>query len=422
VSLTINESNSPTARALSPNAEQRAAFSAALDLLAEKLAEDERELGVLFPYVTGPDGRWRTMSAGRSAGYEEARWTHGNWFCGFWVGLHLAAHLRTGDAASLETARQRMQLVAQRKDDPNTHDIGFIFLSSALPGYAITGDPWFAEIAVAAAERLRARLVATQTGAYIAAWGPLTDPRGRASSAIDTMANIPLLYWAARHTGDDSFRVAAEAHARKTESAFIRADGSTYHAVEYDPHSGARQRGHTFQGYSDESFWSRGQGWAVLGFAATAAANGNRHDLDLASRLADVFLDRLDSMRVPPWDFDDPAGEEATRDSSAAAIMADALLAVSDLHPDQRAAERRYSQALAILENLCTHCLAAGPDRGLLRHGCYSKPHGEGTDSAVLFGDFYFARALCRVLMPGRFAPVPAALARGERRGTLDAD
>jgi unsaturated chondroitin disaccharide hydrolase len=54
--------------------------------------------------------------------------------------------------------------------------------------------------------------------------------------------------------------------------------------------------------------------------------------------------------------------------------------------------------------------LARGPDRGLLRHGCYSKPHDDGTDSEVLFGDFYFARALCRLLMPGAFALVPTAL------------
>jgi unsaturated chondroitin disaccharide hydrolase len=394
----------------SPSPDQRAAFGAALDLLSRKLLEDERELGVWFPYVTGPDGRWKTMSAGRSAGYENAGWTHGNWFCGFWVGLHLAAYLHCGDPLFLETARQRMQLVAQRKDDPNTHDIGFIFLSSAMAGHAITGEAWFADLAVAAAERLRARLVATQTGAYLAAWGPLSDARGRASSAIDTMANIPLLYWAAGHTGDGSFRAAAEAHARKTEAAFVRADGSTYHAVEYDPASGARMRGYTFQGFSDESLWSRGQAWAVLGFAATAAANLNRRDLDLACRLADVFLARLGSRPVPPWDFDDPAGERATLDSSAGAILADALLAVSDLHPDPREGHRRYSEALRILQNLCTHCLARGAERGLLMHGCYSKPHGEGTDSAVLFGDFYFARALCRVLMPGRFAPVPPAL------------
>ena len=37
--------------------------------MAAKLAEDERTIGAEFPYVTAPDGTWRTMPASRSAGY-----------------------------------------------------------------------------------------------------------------------------------------------------------------------------------------------------------------------------------------------------------------------------------------------------------------------------------------------------------------
>jgi unsaturated chondroitin disaccharide hydrolase len=253
--------------------------------------------------------------------------------------------------------------------------------------------------------------VTTTAGAYLASWGPLSDERAGASSAIDAMANIPLLYWAADYTGDGSFRAVGEAHARMTSSAFVRSDGSTYHAVEYDPATGERRRGYTFQGYSDESFWSRGQSWAVIGFAATANAYRRRRELDIACRLADVFLARLGEAPIPPLDFDDPAGENATRDSSAGAILADGLLAVSDLHPNREEGARRYRQAVDLVEKLCRHALARGPERGLLRHGCYSKPHDDGTDSAVLFGDFYFARALCRLLLPGAFGPIPVPLA-----------
>ena len=389
-----------------------AVFEAALDLLARKVLEDEAALGVSFPYVTGPDGKWRTMLASRSAGYDGAAWSHGNWFCGFWVGLLLAAYVHTRDQVLLELARERMQLVAPRKDDPNTHDIGFIFLSSALPAFEITGDPWFAELAVRAAERLRARLVTTPAGAYISAWGPLSDARGRRSSAIDTMANIPLLYWAADYTDDGSFRQAGEAHARMTHRNFVRPDLSTYHAVEYDLKTGARRRGYTFQGYGDESSWSRGQTWAVLGFAATAAATGKREYLDIACQLADHFLDRLGGAAIPPWDFDDPAGERALRDSSAGAILANALLQIAAAHPDAADAERRQVQAVGLLQGLCEHALARdGGHRGLLRHACYSQPHNEGTDSAVLFGDFYFVDALLRILAPGQYTRVPSRLA-----------
>ena len=52
------------------------------------------------------------------------------------------------------------------------------------------------------------------------------------------MANIPLLYWAAEAADDGSYRLAGEAHALKTGDAFIRPNGSTFHAVEHDTRTG----------------------------------------------------------------------------------------------------------------------------------------------------------------------------------------
>ena len=128
--------------------------------------------------------------------------------------------------------------------------------------------------------------------------GTARRPAGRASSAIDTMANIPLLYWAAKETGDDSFVLAGEAHAAMTERNFVRSDRTLYHAVEYDDPTGSRTRAYTFQGYSDEFSWSRGAGWAVYGFAATAAATGRRHHLDRAVALATTWLEQLGDRSV----------------------------------------------------------------------------------------------------------------------------
>lgn len=385
---------------------QLAAFIEALDLLAEKLLVDESAIGIEFPFVTAPDGRWRTMPASVSAGYAGENWSHGNWFCGFWVGLLLAAHLHRGEDRFLEIARERMRLVEQRADDPNTHDIGFIFNASAVPAYHVTGEERFADIALAAAARLRSRLVRTRRGAYISSWGPLHDPRGRKSSAIDTMANLALLYWAAEQTGDESFLVAGEQHALMTRDAFIRDDFSTYHAVEYALGSGERVRGYTFQGYADESCWARGQGWAILGFTDTAQATGELAYLRLADNLADHFIRRLDGDPVAPNDFDEPAGPERTRDTAASAVVANALLKMAEIEPDAARAQERRSQAIWLLEGLCGEPLARDAShRGLLKHGCYSKPHDIGADAAVLFGDFYFVDALSRLVMPGSFRP-----------------
>jgi unsaturated chondroitin disaccharide hydrolase len=391
-----------------------AALSAALDVLCQKLLQDEPTLGTRFPYVTHEDGSWDLMAVSNSAGYRDNRnWDHGNWFCGFWVGLLAAAKVHSGDEKFLELARERMVLVAERADDPNTHDIGFIFLSSALPLYHLTGETRWRDLGISAANRLRSRLVVTPKGGYISSWGPMTDARGRSSSAIDTMANIPLLYWAARETGDASYALVARAHALHTLGAFVRDDLTMYHAVEYDTATGERLRGYTFQGMADESSWSRGTGWAVYGLAATAAATSERFFLNEAERLAEKWLAQLNGRIVPPWDFDDKG--DGPEDSSASAIMAAALLDVASLQSDPARAAYWRDHAIRLLTGLCESYLATEPGhRGLLKHACYSQPHRIGVDSAVMFGDYFFIEALMRVCNEGAFIPAKAALPAGE--------
>jgi unsaturated chondroitin disaccharide hydrolase len=386
-------------------------FLETLDLCSKKVLEDEPTLGVNFPYVTSPSGAWELLPASASAGYRGENWSHGNWFCGFWVGLLLVAYLRTGDEKYLNVADERLLLVAPRAKDGNTHDIGFIFYPSAIAAHHITGKSAYAELAAQAADQLRRRLIMTPKGSYISAWGPLDDERGRRSSAIDTMANLPLLYWAAHYRNDASFTLAAEAHALMTCDAFIRPDDSTYHAVEYDLETGDRHRGFTFQGYADESCWSRGQAWAIYGYVRTAEATGKRSYLDLAERLAEHFIARTGPTLIPFWDFDDPAIPDSPLDTSAAAVVASALLDMAALHPDPQRASSWHQHALDILNALCgRHLATEAGHRGLLRHGCYSKPHNQGVDSAVLFGDFFFTEALCSAALPGKLRAVPKRL------------
>jgi unsaturated chondroitin disaccharide hydrolase len=388
---------------------QSALFTDILDRLAVKVAADEPTFGVEFPHVTKPDGSWVVLPASLSAGYSDKGWSHGNWLCGFWVGLLLVSHLHTGEAKFLTWARERMRLVGQRAQDGNTHDIGFIFDSSAVPGFAITGDPFYAQFALEAADKLRARLITTRRGAYLASWGPLDDPRGRAASAIDTMANLSLLYWAANHSDDGSYRLAADAHAEMTAGAFIRPDNSTYHAVEYDVTTGERRRGYTFQGAFDESAWSRGQAWAIYGYVKSARETGKLGYLQLAERLAEYYIGRLAGRQVPPWDFDARGADADIKDTAAASAVASALLDLGRLHPDADAGARWWQRGLAMLEALCRDEFAYEPSQhGLLKNSCYSKPHNEGIDGATMFGDFYFAEALCAVMLPGKFRPLAA--------------
>ena len=375
----------------------------ALDLIAKKTLEDEKTLGAAFPYVTFPDGSWDTMSVSISAGYTGKDWSHGNWFCGFWVGLLLTSYLHTGEENYLKLAADRMVLVEERASDGNTHDIGFIFLSSAMPFYRITGDERHRATALRAAEKLRSRLVVTDRGSYVSSWGPMTDPRGRAASAIDTMANIPLLYWASKEADDASFRLSAEEHAKMTMLSFNREDNTQFHAVEYDTKSGERLRGYTYQGAHDESYWSRGTGWAVMGLAVTAANSGNVDYLNQAIAISEKWFEALGDKAVPPYDYD-AVGGDVPEDSAASAIMAAGLLDLADLHPDETVATHWREKAEFLIKGLCDGYLATeDSQRGILKHGCYSEPHKIGPDAAVMFGDYFFAEALNRIAFPGKF-------------------
>lgn len=382
-------------------------FHEGLDLLVAKIEEDERTIGPEFPYATDTSGAWRTKPASQTEAYT-GEGSFGNWFCGFWIGMLLAAFLRSGRQHFLDIALLRMRSIVPHSDDRNTHDIGFNLCTSVPSAYHITGDPWLREIGVHGANQLRSRVVTTRENAYIPSW-PLVDDRGSRTVQIDTMPILPLLYWAAEESKDAGLREAGEAHARTTQGNFVRPDYSTVHAVEFDQVTGHATRKFTFRGYADGSCWSRGQAWGVYGFVATARATGKIEYLKLAERLADHFLSRLDATLIPFWDFDDPSNPNSPRDSSAAAIVASALLDLSALHPDAEPGAEWRRRGLALLAKLCEHCLAKeATHRGLLKHGCYRKPNNDGLDCASTYGDFYFVEALCAACMPNALRPTPS--------------
>jgi unsaturated chondroitin disaccharide hydrolase len=218
--------------------------------------------------------------------------------------------------------------------------------------WTITHAPYYREVALTAAASLRSRY--RPLGRYIRAWDDDRDGR----TIVDTVMNLGLLYWAGE-------ACAATAVAETTLREHVRADGSTYHVVDFDPATGSVERRGTHQGWSDESCWSRGQAWALYGFSRVYRWTGEPRFLAAARRLADYFLRRLPADRLPPWDFDAPAG--GPRDTAAAAIAASGLLELDRLGGGYRAA------ALGVLAALCG-CLATSGSQGILRHGAADVP------------------------------------------------
>lgn len=331
------------------------------------------------------------------------------WTTGFWPGMLWLVWEGTRDDAVLRAALEQVDRFAERVArgvDLDTHDLGFLYTLSCVVPWRLLGDDRARRAALDAADRLMTRFL--EPAGIVQAWGDLADPRQRGRTIIDSLMNMPLLYWAAGTTGSDHFARAAARHTEQLERHLVRPDGSTFHTYYWDAETGEPLRGDTEQGHRDGSCWARGQAWGVYGFALGYRHARRRSFLDAARRCADHFLARLPDDRVPHWDlvFTDGSGEE--RDSSAAAIAACGLYELAD-HlgdpggPGDGAAARHYrAEGDAILAGLVTGCSTAhgGTSTALLLHGVYDKPKGVGVDEGTLWGDYFYLEALSRRLRP----------------------
>ncbi len=325
-----------------------------------------------------------------------------SWVAGFYSGMLWLAYVATDDELFKRAARSQHAYLVRRLDrrDRLDHDVGFLFLPSLVAEWMITGNVVARAHALDAADVLAGRYV--ENGRFIRAWNDdlyICDGRigwcNRGRIIIDTMMNLSLLFWAAEIRGCRTYADIAIAHAETTGDVLMRSDGSTFHTFEFDPESGAPKGPATYQGAHDRSIWSRGQAWAIYGFLNTYRHTGEERFLALSRAAADYVLDALAGQEslVPVWDFD-VADDSAPIDSSAGAIIASALIDLSETSP--RNGDGRYADiAHAILSELVScHSVADAPAAdGLIVHGASNVPRGE-TNRVLPYGDFFFLEAL----------------------------
>jgi unsaturated chondroitin disaccharide hydrolase len=224
------------------------------------------------------------------------------------------------------------------------------------------------------------------------------DPKKRGLTAIDTMMNLPLLWWAYEKTDDKKYYDVACKHAFTTMQHYVREDSSTCHIVEFDPDSGQVRKKVTWQGYNDESCWSRGHVWAVYGFAIAYRYTKREEFLRTAEKLADYYVANCPPDYVPYWDFNDPEIPNTVKNSSAAAITSSGMLYLSNAEPDETKAEKYREVAYKILEALSKNYLADNSSQGILLHGCFDNPKNIAIDSGLIWGDYYYFEALTKLV------------------------
>jgi unsaturated chondroitin disaccharide hydrolase len=372
-----------------------AAWDRYVALVDQEQARNQRHPGQ-YPHYT-ENGRWVRLSIDATSGWvDEKFYDHGNWTAGFSAGQVWLARNGVGEPARVaDEQRSVLQDVAKRAEDKTTHDLGFLFHPSFVLGRQLgyLEQPDVAP-AITAARSLAERF--NPRGGYLQAFGSLTDARSRSTSTIDTMMNLPLLWWAAAVTGEEELHSRAVAHATASATNLFRPDGSTYHLIRYDPETGDVVAKGTFQGATDASCWSRGQAWAIAGFALSYAETGRRGFAEVARRAWDYFAARIPDDAVVPYDFSLP--DDPVRDASASAIAALGALVLSETADGGRQSSQGRvlrDEAVSVLASLDEHAVRRDADcDGVLLRSCYSKPHGRGLSGALPYGDFYYGLAL----------------------------
>ncbi len=342
-----------------------------------------------FPGPSSVDGKYPPI--------DNDEWTNGFWTGQLWLAWQMSGDSRYRDAAkgTLPSFKER----ARQKIAVDHHDLGFLYTLSCCAAGQLTGDSAAITAAVEAAELLLSRFDATAN--VIQAWGDPSDPLQRGRMIIDCNLNLPLLWWASRQTGDRRFADAADRHLAQAARYLVRHDFSTFHTFYIDTETGAPRHGTTHQGFSDDSAWARGQAWGIYGFALAFRHTGDPAYLELASNLADYFLDRLPSDQICYWDLIFTDGTEP-RDSSAAAIAVCGLLELASMLPLSDSRRDRYADlAAAIVRSLDSGYLAPlSGSNGLLDHAVYHWPNKVGVDECCIWGDYFYLEALLRLKQP----------------------
>lgn len=326
------------------------------------------------------------------------------WTNGFWPGMLWQMYHATGKIEYKDTAIK----VEERMDETLhtfgrlNHDVGFMFLPTAVANYKATGNEESLRRGLHAANLLAGRY--NPVGEFIRAWNEshwCDDVSGW--MIIDCMLNIPLLYWASEETKDPRYAHIANRHANTAMHSIIRSDGSCNHIASFNSETGEFLGGVSGQGYDEKSSWSRGQSWAVYGFAIAYKYTKNMEYLNTAKACAHYCIANLSlSDWVSIVDFRSPK-EPVKYDSNAAIIIACGLLEIAE-HVPELEKELYMESALRMLRKTEEKFANWNVEEdGLIGGGSTMYHDDRLSNMSFIYGDYFFLEAILRLKDKGIF-------------------
>ena len=352
--------------------------------LKAKLSAECDRIGSKIPYIA-EDGVYKENKA-----ESDIIW----WTNGFWPGMLWQMYHATGEE-KYRTAAEGVEKELDQAFDIYTglhHDVGFMWLHSAVADYRITGNERSKARGLHAAHLLAGRY--NPRGRFIRSWN-----RDRSGWVIvDSMMNIQLLFWARDILGDPRFEYVAMDHADTIMEKTVRGDGSCNHVIVLDPTNGVLLDTPGGQGYESGSSWSRGQTWAIYGFALSYRYTGKKEYLETAKKVANYFIAQTDQTgHVALVDFRAPK-EPVYWDSTAAVCAACGLLEIAE-HVDEFEKQFYVDAAVKMLKATDERFCNWAPEYDSIVQmgsGSYHTDHDKHVP--IIYGDYFFMEAVLRLL------------------------
>jgi unsaturated chondroitin disaccharide hydrolase len=392
-----------------------------LRICCDKIRNNMFEIGEnLLPYPSDENGAYFDKDISKFYFLDQ-----GNWTTSFFTGMSIIEYISNKNYDTLKWlykfAEDYKNKVTVNQDE-TMHDLGFLYSLYSCLLYEITGDNQMLEMSIAAADVLCKRYI-PKCG-IIQAWGRMDKKPHKHANAdfianierenlqnegmviIDSMMNMPLLFWVSEKTGRPFYRNIAISHLDKMLETMIREDFSVYHAYQFDIKTGKPISGANYCGFEKESHWARGTSWAIYGLALAYRYTKEERYRETYKNIAHKFIDCLqEEDKIPVWDFRLPKIEPAkacgkkanwdervednkkyNRDTSAAAV---AICGFIELPLD----ERIKNATEILLNNLCKKYF--NPD--INTPGILKSQNGQNTYTC--FGDYYFVEALAKLTL-----------------------
>lgn len=364
---------------LNLSSEQLSWVDAIYKRLETKLEKTATDVQDIIPYRVDENSKYKDIRCDNH--YEGVTW----WTNGFYAGLLWLMYEYTKKDVYKTAAKKQERMLddAFKAYDGLHHDVAFMWNLAAKPSYLFDGNHDSKVRTLMAANILASR--ANIKGKYIKAWNSANY------TIIDSMMNIPLLYWASREIEDDRYKYIAEMHADSTIKHHIREDGSVVHIANHYTDRDEIIETLAGQGCAVGSSWTRGQAWAVYGFTLSYAHTKEQRYLETAIRVTDKFIEESEKFgwRIP-CDFKQES--DCTYLDNSAALCA--ICGMIELYKMTK--EDKYLQsAMKILFSLEEDLDFTDKNQSIVQNCMESYYSGEQLD--LIYADFFLTEAILKL-------------------------